>query len=219
MNLENIVKKEFGKEVAKNFRDNIQQYPQRVKDNSIEMIPAFCVGALGTYFAQTFSQDIFNDEIINSLAGYAGGYVGFVPYFSLHFLRNKEKYFGEENKGKMFEYARDFIVTDWFADMVSYAPVYGFVDQFLQRTPEIQDNILGFHFEAGETGVVASFAGMVTYILAMSALMPVSQEISKRGRNKIKEEIISEEGQIIKGHVYNTLQHFDKYLPILQTIF
>jgi hypothetical protein len=182
------------------------------------MIPAFCVGATATYFAQSYSQELFNDKIINSFVGYGAGYLGFLPYFTSHFLRNKEKYFGEENKGKKFEYMRDFVITDWFADLVSYAPIYGFVDQVLQRTPEIQDKILGFHLEAGETGVVASFTGMTAYIATMSALMPVSQEISKRGRIAIKESVTEGKGKLLKETLFSGMQHVDKYAHVVNSL-
>jgi hypothetical protein len=218
MFLEKIIKQELGREVAKQFRDNVDHYPQVLKKNCREMFPAFCVGALATYFAQDYSQELYNDEVINSFAGYTAGYAGMAYYFGTHFLGNKEIYFGEKNKGKMTEYLRDFIITDFLADIISYAPVYGFVDQLLQRTPEIQDKVLGFHLEAGETGVVASFTGMVTYILTMSALMPVSQEISRRGRAKIKKLVGQENGKLVKDSLFDAMQHVDKYVHIVNSL-
>jgi hypothetical protein len=218
MFLEKIIEKELGKEVTKHFRDNVEHYPQVLKNNCKEMFFPFCVGAIATYYAQSYSQEIFNNEIKNSLAGYVAGYAGLLAYFGVHFIRNKEKYFGEENKGRKFEYIRDFVITDYFADVISYAPIYGFVDQILQRTPEIQNKVLGFHLEAGETGVVASFTGMVTYILTMSALMPVSQEISKRGRIAIKESVSQGNGKIVKDSLFDAMQHIDKYVHIVNSL-
>ena len=118
----------------------------------------------------------------------------------------------------MLEYARDFMIIDYLADAISFLPVFGFVDQVLQRTPEFQDKLLGFHLEPGETGVAASVVGFGTYLLAVSALMPVSQEISKRGRIAIKESVTQGKGKLLKNSLFNGMQHVDKYVHVVNSL-
>jgi hypothetical protein len=186
MKLENLITNNFGKATWKKVDKEIKNYSYNIKRNTIEMTPAFLFGLALTYVGQTISQDIWNSTIINSIVGYIAGLISAIPYFIHHFYSNQEKYSGKKNKGKKKQFMIDYMFADLIVDVFTYAPIFALFDQILQRTPQLQEEILGFSLKIGETGVVASIAAIPVYILAISAFMPVAVEISKRVRKKFQ---------------------------------
>jgi len=157
--------------------DSIRNYPATWKEYMINMTPATIAtmagAALGKWSAAKLG---YTGDLAQTLALYAGYPFGYGTFFTLAYLRNKEKYQGILSK-EFGKFVGTFLAADYVADLLVFSPIAITSAIYLNRHSDLNP--------AAQGAIVIGVAG-VCYTSTMAALHPVMQRITTRVNETIK---------------------------------